>query len=528
MDPLQKNLQLLRCPGIAPLILATPAKRPPPEGDLSGWFNGLPAGESQALFIYGLGEGSICSLALDWLRGDTGRHLIVLEEDLGILRTFLEQPSTTPLLRKKRLHVVPLLDRDSLRAVVRPYALSDSRAFSHPACDQEMAERLRVAIYQVDAEAETELHTLFHFYENFYPNMKGMEGDLLAESLFGKFKGAPAILCGAGPSLEQALPWLEEAKRGALLFGGGSALTALGAARIAPHFGVGLSGNESERDRFERAHLTGVPLFYSPRICPAALTVWQGPRLATLSGDRQVCQWLSRSVGGTGALIQEGPSCVGLMLDLAYQMGCDPIIFVGVDLSLVEGREYAAGVEAPEPWDERVIELEGVQTTLKWAMEGAYLGEMVKARPGRRYLRIGGGLPIPGLARGERPAGDLALDVQQIVEGALRIQGVEKCLSQLRQSLEKVIALVESDLNPHLLQYELEQELAYQVLLARMWQARRTYLSRIYDTFLDVSPLLPEVQKARQEEVERERLQFLATSAKAHLQLLLCKIPATE
>ena len=46
------------------------------------------------------------------------------------------------------------------------------------------------------------------FFKNYYPNILCLEGAYLADELFGKFQNIPAIICGAGPSLEKNLAFL--------------------------------------------------------------------------------------------------------------------------------------------------------------------------------------------------------------------------------------------------------------------------------------------------------------------------------
>ncbi len=526
---LQRNLELLGKEGaIAPLLLAQAAEVPLSDGELTDWFASLNLEGIRVLFVYGLGEGSICRAAESWLKADKGRYLVVLEEDLGILRHFLEQKSSTALLKKKRVRIYPLIDTGAL---ARYYSLCQSLVVALPsykgARGAEVVETLEAACYRADAEAENELNPNVTFYEGFYENIRGMEGDLLAEPFFGRFAKTPAILCGAGPSLEQVLPLLEQMKERAIVIGGGSALTALGKAGIAPHFGAGLSSSMSERDRFERANLFEVPLFYSPRICPAALKGWGGPRIAALSGDQEVCRWFARELGGAGIFLQEGPSVAGLMLELAYQMGCDPIIFVGVDLAFTEGKDYAEGVAPLEGLEEKV---EGKRTSSKWVSEAAHLGDMVAARPGRRYLNGGEGLAIPGVESINFEKGlaeflprDLEGEIRAAVVSGAVIPAVEPLLDRLKESLQRVIALVEEAPTSGelaLFEVELEEELAYRAVLERMVFARKVYLERIYDEFLAVPTALPQLIAERESALVQERLQFLKTAAEGQLQLI--------
>ena len=77
------------------------------------------------------------------------------------------------------------------------------------------------------------------YYSNFYKNLFELPKAKPASSLFSKFDKVPAIICGAGPSLEKNLPLLGTLKDRAIIFAGGTAMNALNAQGMLSTFWCG-------------------------------------------------------------------------------------------------------------------------------------------------------------------------------------------------------------------------------------------------------------------------------------------------
>ena len=108
-----------------------------------------------------------------------------------------------------------------------------------------------------------------------------MPDSFYANNLKGVFGGFPAIIVGAGPSLEYCIEDLKELKNRAFIIAGGSAVSALSKWGIEPHLIVAVDPNEEGRERFKKNYFFEVPLIYSLRTFPEVLTL-SNPRLGYL------------------------------------------------------------------------------------------------------------------------------------------------------------------------------------------------------------------------------------------------------
>lgn len=167
------------------------------------------------------------------------------------------------------------------------------------------------------------------------------------KELDGLFKGRPAILIAPGPSLEKNIHLLKEAKGRAVLIAQLQSVRRLYKEGIQPDFVVVLDPQDLTAAPFN--NLEGVPdgfltnLLVGVTCHPAVIRRFKSVYYFGSGGgvDRWLQSQLSYSLldlsGSTTAI-----SC----LRLALEWKCSPIVMVGQDLSVADGRRYA-GNDAP-------------------------------------------------------------------------------------------------------------------------------------------------------------------------------------
>jgi hypothetical protein len=155
-----------------------------------------------------------------------------------------------------------------------------------------------------------------------------------------------------------------------------------------------------------------VPLFYRPRIDPTALNYMHGPRIYTSgTAGNDTAHWIEEQLGIYGKPIEEGSSVIYFCSELAIHLGCDPIIYVGMDLAHTDKKAYAEGVVEQDETSEQSQDLffktvnakdiygEVVETVWKWVAEAEALSRYVAThREHRTFLNATeGGIGIPGV-----------------------------------------------------------------------------------------------------------------------------------
>ena len=159
------------------------------------------------------------------------------------------------------------------------------------------------------------------------------------ERLRGALTGRPCVLVSPGPSLSKNLAVLAGLRERALIVSGTHALLALQRAGVVPHLVVCADPGDLSR-HWAGVDLTCVEAFVVGATCrPEAFAV-PARRCFSFASNGPADDWIFGALGES-ATLPTGGSVSCSQLSLALHLGCDPIVFVGQDLSFAE-RFYAA------------------------------------------------------------------------------------------------------------------------------------------------------------------------------------------
>lgn len=185
------------------------------------------------------------------------------------------------------------------------------------------------------------------FFENRLNHLTSMHHDRKLEDLSSRFEGVPGIIVAAGPSLDNNIADLKNAMGKAVIFAVDTALPNLIDHGIKPDFVTSIDYNELTYEKISRS--ANHPLARQINlICTswvAGSVTKQFPARQIFWGftDNALENWINQSLGGKKTV--EGAGTVAhLNFVSASLMGCDPIIFVGQDLSFPDGKSHASNV----------------------------------------------------------------------------------------------------------------------------------------------------------------------------------------
>ncbi len=400
-----------------------------------------------SVYIYGLGNGGSYRFLKAWLAENKERDLIFLEENLGAIAAFLETGYASEILTNPQVHIRFNLDKRRLTPFLKECAesfpLEKIGIFALPSYKSSRFYRLRLKLHRLTTIQHAiylENHYYNLFFKNLHPNFYRMETAFDGNALKGAFRGTPAIICGAGPSLENELETLHAFDHRALIIAGGSAITALSNHGIRPHFGIALDPNFEEVERFKKASAFELPLFYASRLHPDIFQTCNGPHgyLHTQTGGAAE-RWIEEKLELDSVPLQEGFSIEALSvtttaIELTTTLGCSPIILVGVDLAFTEGKAYTSGVVAT-PKDflkgrkkevrtaERLLKRKDIygkpiHTLVKWVMESSAISTFAKKNPHTSFINASsGGLGFRGIPN--RPLNQIIMPSPQDLHGKI-------------------------------------------------------------------------------------------------------------
>jgi len=400
-----------------------------PEGaalEAREWFKSLSLRNIQVLYIYGVGLGYFYDAAKSWLKKKSDRTLVFLEDELNVLRHFLETERATDLLNNPQVYLIYLKEgKNKLEALDEIYwnfAMTKAKVTALPYYSQEKAQFFQELTHQIDYTADLKTALIEEYLDfggsyfiNYYRNLLDLPQSYLGDHLFGKFDKIPAIICGAGPSLEKNAHLLHQLQNRGLIFAGGSAINVLNNHGIQPHFGAGIDPNRAQQVRLRTNQAFEVPFFYRNRLNHEAFRTIHGPHLyITGSGGYDVAEYFEEKLDITGESVEEGHNVITFCIELAHKLGCDPIVFLGLDLAFTDRKTYSGGVTFDPSVELKTMELyENFETTglirkdiygnpiytlWKWIAESEWIGEWAEKHPDIRLINCTeGGLGCPGV-----------------------------------------------------------------------------------------------------------------------------------
>lgn len=433
----------------------------------------LPNEETEALYVYDVGPLEWQREIIEWLDKKKERKLFLILKKLP--------PSLSlELLEHPRAKLGETLKHFVWDHLYQPWDIIGGNAEDR----EELADLILGVELTFSLYRDFGITELSNVIKNL--NLGGKRG----ENLRGKFTGVPAVICGAGPSLEKSIEALRQVEGKALIFGGGSALGPLGRFQIPIHFAVSLDPNPPV-ERFSRQIYFETPLFYEHQVAHTLLASHHGPRLALGdSGGFSLEQWLTEELGLSTSDV--GWNTATFATYIAALLGCNPIYFVGMDLCVYRESSYSVGVEG---LDDRINSIElrdrygnPVTTRPDFLMGKKWLEEFAERHPHIEFYNASeGGLALKGIPYRElnlqRTPFDLQAWVHKEVQEAPCLNFNPEKLVLLDQSIKRVQEILEEFLkglkegkHTILQEYELEEELFYQFHLLPMWEVWRHLL----------------------------------------------------
>jgi hypothetical protein len=402
--------------------------------EAQNWFSSIDFLEKvQVLFVFGIGLGWYYDAAKEWLHSKKNRFIVFLEDDLAVLRMFLSQDKASVILSDPQVIIQAITITSSLHFNLLTNDFFEiSWMFAHVSYQFGMLRiyekhratlcaHLHSYIYNKIKTRELELKQYQEEYQkrccrNVYNNVFSLPCSFNGHSLEGKFKEIPAVICGAGPSLENQISLLKEIQDKALIFAAGTAMNILTRKKISPHFGGAVDPSTTSRSRLSTSLAFEVPYFYQNRFNNEALEFIYGNKLFVNGTDFYNLNYLREKL----QILSMNPifaefSTTSFCLAVAEALGCNPIILVGVDLAYKDYQRYPNGITAhplDSKWEHKEItyifeeeiipgrSVEGneLPTRLDWVLEADSYTRFSHTHPKLDLINCTkGGLIIPNM-----------------------------------------------------------------------------------------------------------------------------------
>jgi hypothetical protein len=160
-------------------------------------------------------------------------------------------------------------------------------------------------------------------------------------ALAERYKGVPAFIVGAGPSLDKNIALLASACSKGIVFATNSSSAALAQRGIEPQVLACIESIDVSAKLQKLPFIDRVARAFSLSASPHTLRTGKGPLLYMHESVPQYAGPLS-DLTQVPAVAACG-SVSTAVLTLAFRLGCSPIVLVGQDLAYSDGRAYASG-----------------------------------------------------------------------------------------------------------------------------------------------------------------------------------------
>jgi len=167
------------------------------------------------------------------------------------------------------------------------------------------------------------------------PNINGLKG---------KFIGMPAVIVGAGPSLEADIELLRQLKQHALIIAAGSSIQSLLHFGIQPHLIVSMDGGVANYNVFRHVDITDIPLVYAPQVEYRVIDD-TSKYLCHVYFNTDISTIYLVGLQDHDPVFRSSHSVTGTAIQTAAFLGCTEILFTGQDLSYPDDKVYASGAK---------------------------------------------------------------------------------------------------------------------------------------------------------------------------------------
>lgn len=161
------------------------------------------------------------------------------------------------------------------------------------------------------------------------------------DPFFDTFKGLPAIIVCAGPSLTESIPFIKKNVSRAVIVAVDTAYFILRRYGIEPHFCLCVDPQVINARYFEGSQNSKTIMVADSCAHPSVFRLFKG-RVLFAGVPFDTMKWIESS-GGARSELAHGGSVSTTAYDFAKRLGCAPLVLTGQDLAFTKGLAHARG-----------------------------------------------------------------------------------------------------------------------------------------------------------------------------------------
>lgn len=296
--------------------------------------------------VLGFGFGYHCEAILK--AAADGVSIIAVDQSAAMVRAAAGNRDLSALFLSGKFFLLIKPDETSLARVLKGRSSKNVIFATHRGSYQlnrQYYENVLVMMKSFISTKDVNIATLARFEKiwssNIARNIGIVAGAAGANIFFDKFKGMPAIVAAAGPSLTASLDFIRQNIDRCVVVAVDTSYKILADNGIIPHFCVSVDPQLINARYFEGSSETETVLVADPTVHPSVFRFFKGRRAVTgVAFD--MMKWIEDICGSKGDLAHGGSVSTNAY-DFARRLGASPVIMVGQDLAFTNGLAHAKG-----------------------------------------------------------------------------------------------------------------------------------------------------------------------------------------
>lgn len=316
--------------------------------------------KSDIIFIFGLGLGYELK---EMIKKDYKKNYFIVEPDKDVYKTMLETIDIK-FMTKHNLTFILNDDPNSIANDFNNFIIKNHTTNvrfvilpSYQCIYNELISRMFDEIKKVMLVFKGGFSTTFgtakQWSLNYSNNLQYLYETEPISNLYKAFEGVPAVIIGAGPSVEENIEHLKKIYNKALIITGGSGMSVAENNNIKCHIAGVMDGWSDIEKIYKNLELNkDINLFYSTQVYSEIPKMVNGHKF--LLNQVEADHFINKKMKWDFWNQFSGPSITNVLAYHLAKLGCDPIIFVGQDLCYSKAKLYAKGAAYEERKPEQI------------------------------------------------------------------------------------------------------------------------------------------------------------------------------
>jgi hypothetical protein len=297
---------------------------------------------AELLVLLGLGLGYSARAALS-----SGATIAVIESSAAWLAALLRSDNLVDIISDERCALVLCPEGRGVAEyldAVAPRSIAVIENGATLATFPDAAEALRSQVSRYRKKDEINAATLRRFgrlwVRNLSRNLRSAAAFPGLSSFFGRFKGFPALVLAAGPSLDEIAEQLPGLAERMVIICVDTALRSVLKAGVEPDFIIVVDPQYWNMRHLDRCTSPGSVLITEAAVWPSVLR-FPARQTALCSSIYPLGRYVEDRIGPPKGLLGAGGSVATTAWDFSRILGCAPVYMAGLDLSFPDGKTHA-------------------------------------------------------------------------------------------------------------------------------------------------------------------------------------------